>query len=166
MSKTSSLVLLSVATLLFSGCAMDSVSYNNAVVDHVTEISTAWDNAYNAYLEGVPQDVYADSTIDLARMQTAYDELSPLIDQIETDLLTLESADSEQQVSVEGALIYFQMSAQDYLVVYQEILDYYAGDFGSDLDKVAELDTKLYDADDIWVDAHNALGDVLDSTAY
>lgn len=166
MSKPFSLALLSIATLLFSGCAMDSVSYNNAVVDHVTEVSTAWDNAYNAYLEGVPQDVYADSTIDLARMQTAYDELSPLINEIATDLLVLESSDPAQQTSVQGALVTFKGAADDYLVVYKEILDYYGGDFGSDLDKVAELDSKLYDADDIWVDAHNALGDVLDSTVY
>ncbi len=155
------LLSLGVTSLLLTGCAMDPISYNNFIVDHSDETLRAWESSYSAYLYGVPQEVNPGDTIDLVGMQAAYDTLSPLVMAIETDLLIKESRDKEQEAAVQASLINVAAAGKDYLIVYQEILDYYGGDFGSNLDNVAILDTKLYEVDDVWVEAHNTLVDVL-----
>ncbi len=160
------LLSLGVTSLLFTGCAMDSISYNNAVVDHTEEISVAWDNAYQAYIDNVPVDINETTVVDVTAMQTNYDTLSLLVGEVETDLMTKESRNTEQQAAVQASLTQYQSAANDYLAVYQEILNYYEGDFASNLGNAWPLEDKLYDADDVWVDAHNSLGDVLNSYIY
>jgi len=165
MKKLSLILGFSMALLFGVGCAtgMDYIDYNNAIVDHFNPALDAVEASADTYDVSVPDTVYEDSTIDIASMESAYTELKAKINYISSDLMLLESQNKEQQAAVRIALTDYSTKGTVYMEDYREMIDYYTGDFGSDLDQVAILDEKLYNAYNDLVDSHNALVDVLES---
>lgn len=151
------------AVLALSGCGLSTVDYNNEVVDHLNPTLDAMEATLDTYEVAVPMTVYDDSIIDAASMETVYSAAKTQIDFISSDLLLLESANEDQQVAVRAGLTTYQASANEFLALYREMLDYYLGDFATDLDKVAEYDADLYDVYNEYIDMHNALVDTLAS---
>ncbi|MFA6436506.1 MAG: hypothetical protein WCW30_05240 [Candidatus Gracilibacteria bacterium] len=164
MRKISLILGLSLALLFGVGCTtgMDYIDYNNAIVDHFNPTLDAVEVSADSYDVSVPDTVYEDSTIDLVAMESAYTELKEKIDYISSDLLLLESQNKEQETAVRTALTDYYTKGTVYVTGYREMIDYYTDDFGSDLDQVAILDEKLYNAYNDLVDSHNALVDVLE----
>jgi ATP/maltotriose-dependent transcriptional regulator MalT len=151
--------------LLLSGCfsKLSTVDYNNEIVDHLNPTLDAMELSLDTYETTVPLTVYADSVIDMETMQTTYDDAKLWIDGIDTNLLTLQSWNGDQQTAVQTGLNDYKEAAKTYLEKYEEMLDYYGGDFASNLDNVATLDTELYDIYNEYIDVHNTLVDTLAS---
>lgn len=165
MRKLPLILGLSMALLFGAGCAtgMDYIDYNNAMVDHFNPTLDDLEASADTYDVSVPDTVYEDSTIDLATMESAYTPLKSDIDYIQSDLMLLESQNKEQQTAVRASLTDYYTKGTVYVAAYREMIDYYTGDFASDLDQVAILDQKLANAYNDLIDTHNSLVDVLDS---
>src|SRR3989338_643543 len=118
--------------LTVSGCIIDKLStvdYNNKIVDLLNPTLDAMGASLDSYENTVPLTVYPDSAIDIASMQTTYDDATTWVTSISTDLMTLQSWNSDQQSAVRTDLAGYEEVATAYLTKYKEMLDYYGGDF-------------------------------------
>lgn len=151
-------------TLLLSACVgkLTAVDYNNAVVDEVSLVSDSIDVTLDSYDATIPLEVGPDEYINTVMMDSAYADASALLSSLQYGAMSLESMDSSQQAAVSASLQSYYDITNDYLTYYKTVLDYYSGDFASDLDKVSEYDDGLYEKYNAHVDAHNALADTLE----
>lgn len=165
MKKILSLALTSF--LLLASCSvfgkLSETEYNNTVVDGINNTSIAIESSATLYNETIPDLVTEGSAIDTTEMNTSYVTAKDTLTEVEA-LLLLESRNIEQQNSVRTEIQTYQSAANNYLDIYEEMLDYYQNKvYVEDVTKVESYDESLHTSYTTFIQANNDLVEILES---
>lgn len=158
-------ILLFSTVVLFSGCnqILKGEDYHQVMVTEARVIGQSVDATMNAYDSSVPVTLDSDSVVDVSVMREALNTAQSELDRMSTELLEIKTWDLDRKKDVEEAVVDYAEVTQRYLNHYSSIIDFYAGDFASNLHLVLDFDKELYQLFNDHVDVHNALSATLSS---
>lgn len=160
------LVVISMFAIL-SGCdafsKLNTIEYNNEVVEQINETSTQLEKTATLYNETVPTVVTENIEIKTEDMLKELSSAQDLVKEIDS-LANVESKDEEQQASVTTAITDYKTKADAYLTAYQEMYTYYSsGEYKTDISKVTDLDENIHTTYSAFIEQNNTLVGILDS---
>lgn len=159
--------LFCILSLFASGCSwfgkLNTIEYNNEIVEVINETSTRLEKTATLYNETIPDLVTEQSAIDITEMKTEFDLALTWMNETNT-LLSLEGKNLEQQNAVRNALETYQDLGTSYLTSYQTMLNYYENEtYKEEIQTVEVLDKQLHSDYTAFIQTNNDLVNTLET---
>ena len=157
-------IIISLTALFLVGCdpaALTVVEYNNEVVEILNKTSAKIEESTVLYDETIPNIVTENSTIDVTKLKTVFDETALQVEAAKI-ASTLTSRDPDQQTQVREGFWNYLTFAETYLTNYEEMINYYVNnEFKENLDGVSKYDQDLHVQYNDFIESNNTLVDIL-----